>query len=51
MPMRKRSGVVTSVLKALKAAAEGDDDGEQLEPLEKLLEDGTSASEVGNGEV
>jgi hypothetical protein len=51
MPMRKRSGVVTRALKALKATAEGDDDGEQLEPLEKLLGGGTSASEADNGEV
>jgi hypothetical protein len=49
-PMRKR-GAVTRALKALKATAEEDDDGEQLEPLEKLLGGSTSAGEVGNGEV
>ena len=49
-PVRKR-GAVTRALKALRATAEEDDDGEQLEPLEKLLGSSMSASEVGNGEV
>jgi hypothetical protein len=49
-PFRKR-GAVTRALKALRATAEEDDDGEQLEPLEKLLGGSTSASEVDNGEV
>ena len=35
-PMRK-CGVVTRALKTLKAFTEEGDDGEQLEPLEKLL--------------
>ena len=47
--MRKR-GAVTRALKALRATAENDN-GEQLEPLEKLLGGSTSASEVGNSEV
>jgi hypothetical protein len=50
-PVRKR-GAVTRALKALRATAEEeDDDGEQLEPLEKLLGGSTSAGEVSNGEV
>jgi len=50
-PIRKH-GAVTRALKALKATAEEeDDDGEQLEPLEKLLGGSTSAGEVGNSEV
>ena len=49
-PVRKR-GAVTRALKVLRATAEEDDDGEQLEPLEKLLGGSTSASEVSNGEV
>jgi hypothetical protein len=49
-PVRKR-GAVTRALKALRATAEEDDDGEQLEPLEKLLGGSTSAGEVDNGEV
>jgi hypothetical protein len=49
-PVRKR-GAVTRALKALTATAEEDDDGEQLEPLEKLLGGSTSAGEDGNGEV
>jgi hypothetical protein len=50
-PVRKRPGPVTRALKALRATAEEDDDGEQLKPLEKLLGGSTSAGEVGNGEV
>ena len=49
-PIRKR-GAVTRALKALRATAEEDDDGEQLEPLENLLGGSMSASEAGNGEV
>jgi hypothetical protein len=50
-PIRKR-GAVTRALKALRATAEEeDDDGEQLEPLEKLLGGSTSAGEVGDSEV
>jgi hypothetical protein len=49
-PVRKR-GAVTRALKALRATAEGDDDGGQLEPLEGLLRGSTSAGEVSNGEV
>jgi hypothetical protein len=51
MPVRKRSGAVTRALKAPRATAEEDGDGKQLEPLEKWLGNGTSAGEVGNGEV
>jgi hypothetical protein len=50
MPIRKR-GAVTRALKALKATADEDDDGEQLEPLENLLGNNASTSEAGNGEV
>jgi len=49
-PVRKR-GAVTRALKALRSTAEEDDDGEQLEPLDRLLQGSTSASEVDNGEI
>ena len=49
--MRKRSGAITRALKALRDTAEESDDGEQLEPLEKLLGDGTGAGEVSNSEI
>jgi hypothetical protein len=50
-PVRKRSGAVTRALKAFRATAEEEDNGERLESLEKLLGGSTSADEVGNGEV
>jgi hypothetical protein len=55
-PIRKR-GAVTRALNALRATAEeeeeddDDSDGEQLEPLEKLLGGRTRAGQVGNSEV
>jgi hypothetical protein len=51
IPVRKRSGAITRALKALRDTAEESDDGEQLEPLEKLLGDGTGAGEVSNSEI